>query len=343
MFPGFGISFLDLLERAQLAHKSQSATMASLSPEEEKPVLSTSTFLPQPVSGDKASYGEESDRVTTDRAVEETSTGQGEVTATSAIGVTSSSSMLPNVRDQNNSVKQGTTGRLEEETSTSHRTTPIHTPETTTVSPADEVTTLPFTTVVAMTTTLLPTTVQDSDDATFLPAMYRDLPSFSESPRSGHTSPVATTGPPATSTLQPSTETTTETPSLSSISGAVKVEETTTEKYMDTTWEPLKMADVVPEPAEAVIEAKKPVGPAQASSTPERRPKRIQAGHVKGQSIASEADVILSGQYHEVNPGQYKEVNPGQYHEDSPGQYQEHFQEGPGQYQEVMIHSDPLQ
>jgi len=173
------------------------------------------------------------------------------------------------------------------------------------------------------------------EDATFLPAMYRDLPSIPESPRSGQTSPATTTGAPATSTQLPSTDTTTETLSTLSISGAVKIEETTTEKYMETTWEPLKMADVISEPAEAVTKVEKPVGLAQASFSPERRPKRIQAGHVRGQSIASEADVILSGQYHEVNPGQYKEVNPGQYHEDSPGQYQEHFQDGPGQYKEV--------
>jgi len=42
--------------------------------------------------------------------------------------------------------------------------------------------------------------------------------------------------------------------------------------------------------------------------------------------------LILSGQYHEVNPGQYYEVNPGQYHEVNPGQYHE---VNPGQYHEV--------
>jgi len=42
--------------------------------------------------------------------------------------------------------------------------------------------------------------------------------------------------------------------------------------------------------------------------------------------------LILSGQYHEVNPGQYNEVNPGQYHEVNPGQYNE---VNPGQYNEV--------
>ncbi len=31
--------------------------------------------------------------------------------------------------------------------------------------------------------------------------------------------------------------------------------------------------------------------------------------------------MLLSGQYHEVNPGQYHEVNPGQYKEKEPGQY----------------------
>jgi len=41
--------------------------------------------------------------------------------------------------------------------------------------------------------------------------------------------------------------------------------------------------------------------------------------------------LILSGQYHEVNPGQYHEVNPGQYHEVNPGQYHE---VNPGQYHE---------
>ena len=41
------------------------------------------------------------------------------------------------------------------------------------------------------------------------------------------------------------------------------------------------------------------------------------------------AQLIYSGQYHEVNPGQYHEVNPGQYHEINPGQYNE---VNPGQY-----------
>jgi hypothetical protein len=45
------------------------------------------------------------------------------------------------------------------------------------------------------------------------------------------------------------------------------------------------------------------------------------------------AKLILSGQYHEVNPGQYNEVNPGQYHEVNPGQYNE---VDPGQYHEDL-------
>ena len=36
-----------------------------------------------------------------------------------------------------------------------------------------------------------------------------------------------------------------------------------------------------------------------------------------------EVPLILSGQYHEMNPGQYHEVDPGQYHEPNPGQYHE--------------------
>merc|ERR1712072_358949 len=59
-------------------------------------------------------------------------------------------------------------------------------------------------------------------------------------------------------------------------------------------------------------------------SSPERRPKRIRTdGGDRDQEVAREVDVIHSGQYHEVNPGQYREVHPGQYHEQNPGQYHE--------------------
>jgi len=69
-------------------------------------------------------------------------------------------------------------------------------------------------------------------------------------------------------------------------------------------------------------------------STPERRPKRIRTdGGENSQGVAKSKDgVIHSGQYHEVNPGQYSEVHPGQYHEQNPGQYHE---VNPGQYHEV--------
>ena len=59
-------------------------------------------------------------------------------------------------------------------------------------------------------------------------------------------------------------------------------------------------------------------------SSPERRPKRIRTdGGEDKQGLASKDGVIHSGQYHEVNPGQYSEIHPGQYHEQNPGQYHE--------------------
>jgi len=68
-------------------------------------------------------------------------------------------------------------------------------------------------------------------------------------------------------------------------------------------------------------------------SSPERRPKRIRTdGGDDEQGVGSKDGVIHSGQYHEVNPGQYSEVHPGQYHEQNPGQYHE---VNPGQYHEV--------
>lgn len=76
--------------------------------------------------------------------------------------------------------------------------------------------------------------------------------------------------------------------------------------------------------------------PARGQDTghPERRPKKIQSDGVKDQQVASESEVILSGQYHEVNPGQYSGQyhELGQYHEQNPGQYHE---VNPGQYNEV--------
>jgi hypothetical protein len=86
---------------------------------------------------------------------------------------------------------------------------------------------------------------------------------------------------------------------------------------------------------------KEPPARGQDGTHPERRPKKIQSGGfqphfpingpspspdgAREQLVASESEVILSGQYHEVNPGQYSGQyhELGQYHEQNPGQYHE--------------------
>jgi len=65
----------------------------------------------------------------------------------------------------------------------------------------------------------------------------------------------------------------------------------------------------------------------------------------EGTTVVPLAKLILSGQYHEINPGQYHEENPGQYNEVNPGQYHEvnpgqYHEENPGRYVEPRSLND---
>jgi len=305
---GFGIAFMDLLERAKKQHRGEV-------------VIPEVAELPKGVQ-----EVPEVTLVTTEKPEEVTEVGEGVTTRALARvrqGVSRASGrhrgrsttspkpeqggFRPRTKTYHPTTQQTTTGAATEkmETTSRHRETTESKPETTTeISETIEETT-------------------ERVEASTMSMMYPDL---AEQPRSAPLTPEAPAG---SITAEPEiSETTTLADNEGSVMTTVTptTSPTTTETTAFTTTEWRMDVDVEEGEEEGATESSM-----YPERVPERRPKKITSSGVVDQSIASESGVILSGQYHELNPGQYREVNPGQYHEENPGQYHE---VNPGQYHE---------
>lgn len=301
---GFGIAFMDLLERAKKQHQGEVVIPELPELPKVPEVTVAATEAPEEVT--------EVDAGVTARALARVRQGVSRAAGrhrgrSSTSPKPEQGGSRPRTKTYHPTTQHTTTSASTEkttmETTTRHRETTESKPETTTeISETNEETT-------------------ERVEASTTSMMYPDL---AEQPRSAPLTPEAAAG---SITAEPEiTETTTLEDNEGSMMSTVTPasDPTTTETTSFTTTEWMLAVDV--EEEEGVTESSM-----YPPRVPERRPKKIASSGVADQSIASESEVILSGQYHEVNPGQYKEVNPGQYHEQNPGQYHE---VNPGQYHE---------
>jgi len=357
---GFGITFMDLLERARQQH--QVTTKRPENPKRGRQGV-TSRVHDRPQGGPGRStaspvLGQVSTTLDKFRSRQSTASTNDPTTRHSTVITTSSTFTTENIGSVTETSRRETMERGAEKLGVVGEETTVE-PTTTSEAGISVSVTEP---VMMLYPDLMSSPVRKTEFRDLLLTSSTTPPFLPERPRSG---PVGTpevkltTEIPATSTLtaeeifttgtmatreQPTT--TRQIPTETSTAEQVA---TITEKLPSTETETLATATTLRETTESMttitedeVELDSTTTEEQTEATtrnpgwissPERRPKRIRTdGGDREQGVADKATVLHSGQYHEVNPGQYKEVHPGQYHEKNPGQYHE---VNPGQYHEV--------
>ena len=341
---GFGITFMDLLERARQQHKVGSTTAR---PENKargrgqllQGVASGAAYGGRSTASPKAVLGQVSDKFRPRSRQSTISTNdptrRTTVITTSSLSTTETTADATRTRETTETEKMGVVT------------------EETTVEPATGIS-VSVTEPVMM---LYPDLPSSSRKSTEMPDLLTSTtpPFLPERPRSGAVTPEVklTTDIPETSTLTAEeaftagTAATTESepgPTTTQIPPETSTGEqaaTITEKLASTETETSPTATTQRESSTRISESVTTNTEREDETTsyednveattrnpgwssPERRPKRIRTdGGEEEQGVVGKDGVIHSGQYHEVNPGQYSEVHPGQYHEQNPGQYHE--------------------
>ena len=372
---GFGITFMDLLERARQQH--QVTTKRPENPKRGRQGVASRAYdRPQGGPGRSTAspvLGQVSTTLDKFRSRQSTASTNDPTTRHSTVITTSSTFTTETIGSVTETSRRETMERGAEKLGVVGEETTVE-PTTGSEAGISVSVTEP---VMMLYPDLMSSPVRKTEFRDLLLTSSTTPPFLPERPRSG---PVGTpevkltTEIPATSTLTAeeifttgtiaTTEQTTTTRQIPTETSTAEQVATITEKLPSTETETLATATTLRETTESMttiteeeVELDSTTTEEQTEATtrnpgwissPERRPKRIRTdGGDREQGVADKATVLHSGQYHEVNPGQYKEVHPGQYHEKNPGQYHEVrqrfdsedktlvLQVNPGQYHEV--------